>query len=121
MKPEKPMELTDPKAFLKEMYKRHGRIRSRSPSRTRREMRKQTYKKGYEIRIVVKKEKVRDIVKAMKALGIKNGNPYKKTTYKNGKACKKVTYKVIPIYGKLKTESFMKEIVKARRKRTDAS
>jgi hypothetical protein len=121
MKPKKPVDSVDPKVFLREMYQQHGRIRRQILARKLTEMRWQTYKKGYEIRIVVKEEQARDIVKAMKAVGIKNGKPYEKTTYKDGEPCGKATHKVIPIYGKLRTEAFLKEIVKVRRKRATGS
>ena len=84
------------------MYDNHGRIRKQILKRKHTEGKLQTYKKGYEIRITVKKEKVNDIIKALKTQNIKNGNPYNKGS------CK-----VIPIYGMNNTQRFINEIVKS--------
>ena len=81
-------------AYLAEIFHRAGCVRQPNAARAKRDG--QTYKKGYEVRLVAgSQEELAEIRKHLREAGFKLAKPYKRATRM-----------VQPVYGKLNMERF---------------
>lgn len=88
-----------PEVLLKQFFQQHGYVRG--PNETRKKQLGQTYKKGYEVRLVAKTQsELAHIRHLLGQIGFKAGKPFRK----HGRI-------VQPIYGKSAVEWFSSSTV----------
>ncbi len=95
------MKRRDALKIIRKYYAEGGRVRNRIEKRVLRESKKQKYKKGFEVRIVVEDDtEYQELIQALCICDITAGRPYAHHSYW-----------IVPIYGKKQVEWFEEEII----------